>query len=336
MIRSIAYFFRRIPKAWNHDFVDSRIIIERQGDLSYWMVSARLQQLVVRTSMAATAATVVVLAALTTSLISTQWQKSRLEASHREIYEALFATGSDLRGRHEPNVSTGELRELAAAIRERDLEIRRFVDSSTAILASQNASLKVKLDSAGLTERAIRVIQGTAPLGGFTTDDPSSWNPLLRGGLAEESARNHALKDILSALPTQMPVESPSFSSNFGFRIHPTKGTRSFHTGVDMLGSNDDVRAVRKGRIIFAQSYGDYGKTVMIKHERGIETLYAHLDSIAVESGQDVAAGQVIGRVGNTGVSTGKHLHFEILIGGYPVDPRRVIETAQHVQYSQK
>jgi murein DD-endopeptidase MepM/ murein hydrolase activator NlpD len=134
-----------------------------------------------------------------------------------------------------------------------------------------------------------------------------------------------------------MPLDGFSLSSPFGLRNHPVTGRPKFHMGVDLLpGSSDAVKPAKAGKIVMAHDYQDYGNTVIIRHDRGIETLYAHLASMNVREGQDVDVDTVIGMVGNTGSSTGKHLHFEISVGGYPVDPLKVIETASYVQKSSK
>lgn len=117
--------------------------------------------------------------------------------------------------------------------------------------------------------------------------------------------------------PVNARVNSP-----FGYRVHPIFGTRRLHAGLDIAApSGTPIQAAKAGVVIHAGWRGGYGNTVMVEHEGGVVTLYAHQTKTAVSPGQTVLAGDVIGYVGSTGNSTGPHLHFEVRIGGQPVDP---------------
>lgn len=110
--------------------------------------------------------------------------------------------------------------------------------------------------------------------------------------------------------------------SRFGYRVHPILGIRRLHTGIDIDGSTGDpIRAAEDGRVILAQTYGGYGRAVVIDHGGGMATLYAHQSSLAVSVGDNVERGETIGYVGCTGLCTGPHLHFEVRINGGFVDP---------------
>ncbi len=94
------------------------------------------------------------------------------------------------------------------------------------------------------------------------------------------------------------------------------------HTGIDLAGaSGTNIRAAAGGRVILAGWNGGYGNTVIIVHTGGMTTLYAHQKAVNVAVGQDVNAGDVIGFVGSSGLSTGPHLHFEVRLNGNPVNP---------------
>ncbi len=112
-----------------------------------------------------------------------------------------------------------------------------------------------------------------------------------------------------------------AITSGFGPRRHPIFRVVRMHNGVDIAAPwGTPVRAAAPGTVLFAGWFGGYGKLVVLDHG-GVTTLYGHLSSIEVAAGQKVRAGQVIGRVGSTGYSTGPHLHFEIRVDGRPVDP---------------
>ena len=123
------------------------------------------------------------------------------------------------------------------------------------------------------------------------------------------------------------PTTGRLITSPFGYRIHPIWGIRMFHSGIDISGSyGDPIYAVNDGRVIFSGWQSGYGKVVIIDHGNGMSTLYAHCSQLLVNEGDQVKRGQLIGRVGSTGWSTGNHLHFEIRRNGSPINPLSVIK----------
>lgn len=120
---------------------------------------------------------------------------------------------------------------------------------------------------------------------------------------------------------------SGRISSSFGNRIHPVTRRRAFHSGIDIANSRGtSILASRNGKVTFAGYKGTYGNYIIVSHGNGIETSYAHLSSINVRVGQSVTQGEVIGKMGTTGRSTGNHLHFEIRIGGSAVNPSKYMK----------
>jgi murein DD-endopeptidase MepM/ murein hydrolase activator NlpD len=119
------------------------------------------------------------------------------------------------------------------------------------------------------------------------------------------------------SVPSHGPV-----TSGFGYRVHPIVGRRRMHTGIDFgapMGS--PIYAAAGGEIFHAGWLGGYGRCIIILHGDGISTLYGHCSVLEVQPGQYVRRGQVIGRVGSTGFSTGPHLHFEVRKDGVPINP---------------
>ena len=117
------------------------------------------------------------------------------------------------------------------------------------------------------------------------------------------------------------PVQG-RISDGFGYRIHPVLDRRALHQGIDIAAPHGaPVRAATSGRVIYSGRRGSYGKLVIIDHENGFETRYAHNSELKVKKGQRVRRGQIIALVGATGRTKGTHLHFEIRVNGKAVDP---------------
>lgn len=113
-------------------------------------------------------------------------------------------------------------------------------------------------------------------------------------------------------------------TSSFGWRADPLNGQQRFHHGTDLrMAYGQEVRSAGSGVVRSVSDAGGYGLMVAVDHGDGLETRYAHLSAASVKPGDTIAAGQVIARSGNSGRSTGPHLHFEVREAGQPVDPSR-------------
>jgi murein DD-endopeptidase MepM/ murein hydrolase activator NlpD len=118
-------------------------------------------------------------------------------------------------------------------------------------------------------------------------------------------------------------VISGPVSSPYGWRKDPIDGQAKFHSGTDVpMPVGSDVHAASDGRVTFVGERTGYGLTVEITHANGLVTRYAHLSASDVQPGDIVSAGQVIAASGNSGRSTGPHLHFEVMDNGQPIDPQ--------------
>ncbi len=126
----------------------------------------------------------------------------------------------------------------------------------------------------------------------------------------------------IASVPMGYPRIS-AFTSFFGYRGNPFEfGRNEFHPGLDFRGQvGDQVKCTASGRIVFTGRAGGYGNCIKIQHADNLQTWYGHLSHINVREGQRVNVGEVIGRVGSTGRSTGPHLHYEVRKNGRPVNP---------------
>lgn len=135
--------------------------------------------------------------------------------------------------------------------------------------------------------------------------------------------RLDSLQDGVIAVPSDVPVRNASFTSSFGVRSDPFGRGAAMHAGIDLAGPvGTPIYATADGTVSQASWHnGGYGNLVRLDHGRGIETRYAHLHSMTVREGERVRRGQLIGRMGSTGRSTGSHLHYEVRIDGRAVNP---------------
>ena len=121
------------------------------------------------------------------------------------------------------------------------------------------------------------------------------------------------------------PVRYAGVSSPFGNRYHPVLRRYILHTGVDLVAKYVPLRAAKAGVVTFAGNMSGYGKIIIIRHDNGYETRYAHLSVISTNVGEHVNQGDLIGKTGNSGRTTGAHLHFEIRQNGTPKNPMKYL-----------
>jgi murein DD-endopeptidase MepM/ murein hydrolase activator NlpD len=151
----------------------------------------------------------------------------------------------------------------------------------------------------------------------------------LAAGVSEDGQKLRALEQLmarigrsLGSLPSRWPVRG-AVNSEFGRRVSPWTSLPEHHSGMDIAAEiGTPVRAPAPGTVSFAGSVADYGTTVVIDHGHDIKTLFGHLERIHVASGQKVDRGQQIALTGNTGKTSGPHLHYEITVRGQAVNPR--------------
>jgi murein DD-endopeptidase MepM/ murein hydrolase activator NlpD len=134
-------------------------------------------------------------------------------------------------------------------------------------------------------------------------------------------------RQTLLAVPVRKPLIGEIVTTSpFGIRMHPLLRRLAIHTGLDLRGDlGEPVRATATGKVTIAGRQGGYGNMVEISHGGGLVTRFGHLSEISVKLGQVVLIGEMVGRIGSTGRSTGPHLHYETRANGEPVDPQKFL-----------
>ncbi len=228
------------------------------------------------------------------------------------------------------------------------------VDSSiTEPFRQLEASQLALVDQAGAA--AVARLKGTEALVRRLGLDPerftgaSGWNGTAVGGpyvpvSAEPRFKDlflswnklAAIKTAITAIPAFMPVRDYRYTSDFGFRFDPFNGGSAMHQGVDMAGAHGEpIYAAAAGTISKAGVMSGYGNLVEVSHGKGLDTRYGHLSKILVRPGEFVRQGQLIGRMGSTGRSTGTHLHYEIRVDGRAVNPKPFLDASAYVLAAQ-
>ena len=228
------------------------------------------------------------------------------------------------------------VREIAAhdqAIIDNMINLKKGVESAKATIEISRAE---QFEARTITEGKRKELQSkmneqSALISQLETDI-EAYEKAYNNAVAEENNLKASLKSQLSTSGGQTTYTggvfawpAPSYtyiSSPYGYRTHPVLGRTKFHSGLDLAapgGSN--ILAAADGTVRSAGWNGGYGYCVVVDHGGGVATLYGHASKLLVSSGQRVTKGQVIALVGTTGMSTGNHLHFEVLKNGATTDP---------------
>jgi murein DD-endopeptidase MepM/ murein hydrolase activator NlpD len=226
----------------------------------------------------------------------------------RDVIDQLHATKEDL-----------DLERQKADAARAVAAKRRETAKNHLIELNKNLAEKARLEKA--LEARIKDITGEAEA--LAAADAAVSEVIRRASVPVRASRSGDVADSaggrVSGSGLRWPVGGP-VTSEFGYRWG------RLHAGIDIgAGMGTPIRAAKGGTVIFAGQQSGYGNVVIIDHGGGLSTLYGHQSRIAVNDGEDVGGGQVIGYVGSTGHSTGPHLHFETRIGGSPENPRRYL-----------
>lgn len=239
-----------------------------------------------------------------------------LKQSVARRQESLVKLKSELRK------SERELEE----IREMELKLRQFLD----LKHSQN--LTEEDSHQGGFNRNASLDSVEIPLDSATSGIESgqivSYSLSLKESLREVLSSLRKQREKLSRTPSVLPVKGEDvwLSSDFGNRVNPVTGRREFHTGLDVAGGyKTPVIAPADGVVVSIDKNRILGKNLRIRHRKDLLTTYGHLHSIAVKKEERVGRGDVIGYMGNTGRSTGTHVHYEVVEGDEARDPIQYI-----------
>ncbi len=241
--------------------------------------------------------------------------------------------------------SSEDLASLTAALLEREVEFHRLGDQPLyrALVGvgvkqeagEQPVTLRATDTAGNVTEVGLPLVVEDVdfPLGGYVNLNPTQQKAQKDRSKAKEAnaKRGDAYGD---QGPDQLwsgtfirPAEG-RVTSPFGRYRQYSSGVRSHHLGIDIANSlGTPIRAAAAGVVTLAEELHIYGNAVILSHGQGVSTSYNHLQSIAVEVGQTVDAGQVVGEMGSTGQSTGSHLHWGMVVAGSAVDPGEWTET---------
>ena len=257
---------------------------------------------------------------------------------------ALDATDSDERLQERVDFLEERIEQLKDANQSLVLEVHRRTKGRIAAL--EEALRMTGLDNSRLQavaekEIAMRRNETIKPAKGAPEGQGGPFIPAnvseLAPDLFQDIDKLIVLDHIVERLPLAMPIDSARQTSGFGRRVDPFTSRWAMHTGQDWVGPyGTRIKATAAGRVISAGYHGAYGNKVDVDHGYGVTTRYAHLSSINVKPGQFVTKGQLVGRQGNTGRSTGSHLHYEVRLYDRPLNPTKFIAAGTHVQKFEK
>ena len=286
------------------------------------------------------------IAALTRALGENQANLVTLNELNAALKERLRVVDSgleDVTARHD--VLVEERHGLQSRVEELEQLIVDFQDSQEELLIRltartdsdvQEAEKVIAMTGLDAGELLAEMVDGRAGKGGpfipAAAMEVGAQLEVQRATLEDQLDRWEALRYVLRVLPLTAPLESYDLNSRFGKRRDPLTKEWALHRGVDLTADRKTpVLSPAPGIVVFVGWKGRYGKMVEIDHGLGVRTRYGHLDKILVKYGQEVGFWHKIGLLGNTGRSTGSHLHYEVLFHGVSHDPLQFIRAGKHV-----
>lgn len=193
-----------------------------------------------------------------------------------------------------------------------------------------------------IPELASNMAQRDIGIGKFLVESPNFLKNLTNDGkielkpILEDKNEEIDIEDGKISMPKtlSLPVNG-HITSKFGFRIDPIDGKKRHHNGIDIaVAEGTEIKPVMSGKVIYSGYSKGYGNCVIVEHEGGIQTLYAHNSKNLVRAGETVTNDKVIALSGSTGRTTGPHLHFEVRKDGKPINPYALLNNSQKATIS--
>ncbi|GAB6183175.1 M23 family metallopeptidase [Thermodesulfovibrio hydrogeniphilus] len=229
-------------------------------------------------------------------------------------------------------ISSTQLKELSKKIET------LFLNELLKIMLSNTSFAKDRTTSTYMTvvipEIAQMMAEREIGIGRYLTESPTFIRSISKNQKIELSPSNKTVndeKDSNISLPKKISLPVPGrLTSSFGMRLDPIDGKRRHHNGIDIaVAEGTPIKAVMSGKVIYSGYTKGYGNCVIVEHENGIQTVYAHNSKNLVKVGDRVDANTVIALSGSTGRTTGPHLHFEVRKDGKPVNPLTLLNNSE-------
>jgi murein DD-endopeptidase MepM/ murein hydrolase activator NlpD len=291
--------------------------------------------------------------------LSTTGDETELDGFRARLLDRIARTEAELVAARETRVTLqnriDDLRHSRASAKAEQLRLAAeratlegqvvALESSLASYRSAQADLLQAIDEG--TRDSIDLVERTVARTGVNlerlltrarrTSPSAAGGPLVLANaegsdIAKRMERWEALKRLVRAMPLAAPLDQFSIGSGFGRRPDPFDGRMAMHTGLDFVAPmRASVLSTAGGRVTFAGVRGEYGRMVEIDHGFGIHSRYAHLAEILVRVGDDVPYRGKVGLLGSSGRSTGPHLHYEVLVDGQALNPKKFLEAGRYV-----
>ncbi len=259
--------------------------------------------------------------------------KDQEVVSAEEAYQDIL--GQFVRHRSRLQVVNQEVQRLSAVDRDNLLSVRRMTDRTAALVAASRKLIERTglnserfIEAAGLSSEAqggpyIEVASGAPSRDRLNSDIER----------LEDQLRYWArLQGVVRRLPLNPPLDAFAVSSGFGKRRDPINRRRAVHHGLDLIAPfKSPVFATSAGVVTFSGVNGNYGRFIEIEHGAGLMTRFGHLHKLLVKKGDVVKPGQKIALLGNSGRSTGAHLHYEVRFNNKPRNPMKFIQAGRYV-----